>query len=770
MPITILPSVEGAELIAAPISNDPRTRKHFFTFLQKWRNWLCNQICRSQPGNKDLAHRGVDDLLALAFLVQFVRDQSPDAIQSLDQLPRRQEDFALGQLCTDLQNAAACPVLKTVFDPVRFASQCALPPAVIERAFWHPIIQASRRLVGPRLPITAFGDLHQWCLAFTPGEAPTVKRGARSETRRYDKGIHYTPAALVNYLTSRVLAQAFSGPSTDEALQRRILDPSCGCGVFLVAALRYIFSWVEKARPGDLGLQERLDILNRMIMGTDLDAQAVEWTKRALLLTAWEPRRGTVELAATVPDLSRNIIARDFLAPAIDSKNDGIDVILGGPPFVRLQQMLHSDPAAVDRYKRAFRTAQFGQFDLYILFIEKAIDLLAPNGFLAFSVSNTFLRSETGRVLRQLIGDECQVHDIIEFEDPKIYPDAVIQIALVLLQKSPARGPSRHVWIRGKGLLREKLAALAMQSSHASVEIRPLPPQIIRSDRWFFQSTEETNLLARIQAAGKPLSRLPIHIGQGIVTGADDVFLLRKVGAGSDGAILVEQRKTGRHCWIEAPILRPIIRNRDIHGYALPSLPTLCLVPYDKTGKLLDEETLRRDFPRAHEYLLSNKDQLIVGNRKRLEAWYALTATASLRRAASMKVIGGLIASGGDVTLVSGTDLCHGGVLSMAPDPAVIDPYYLLGVCNSSVFWAFVQHKMPTMGIGRHTIRLERLRHFPLVVAGPENRSLVQSIAAGAQRLLVDPLSPLQRKEIMAEVDRMARELYGLPEMRVGAA
>src|SRR5205823_5762139 len=103
--------------------------------------------------------------------------------------------------------------------------------------------------------------------------------------------------------------------------ERRILDPSCGCGVFLVAALRYIFAWLEKARQAtddqrELSLQDRLDILGRMIIGTDLDTQAVEWTKRGLLLTAWEGLGRDVgnadELPAAVPDLSGNIVARDF--------------------------------------------------------------------------------------------------------------------------------------------------------------------------------------------------------------------------------------------------------------------------------------------------------------------------------------------------------------------------------------------------------------------------------------------------------------------------
>ena len=106
----------------------------------------------------------------------------------------------------------------------------------------------------------------------------------------------------------------------------------------------------------------------------------------------------------------------------------------------------------------------------------------------------------------------------------------------------------------------------------------------------------------------------------------------------------------------------------------------------------------------------------------------------------------------------------------MTPDAKVIDPLYLLAVCNSSVFWAFVQHKMPTMGIGRHTIRLERLRQFPLVVPCAANQPLVRAIAGAARSLLGELLSPLRRKEIVADIDRMVCELYGLHENRLGAA
>ncbi len=41
----------------------------------------------------------------------------------------------------------------------------------------------------------------------------------------------------------------------------------------------------------------------------------------------------------------------------------------------------------VSRYRRMFRTARAGQFDMYMLFVEKAIRHLKPGGLLGFSMT-----------------------------------------------------------------------------------------------------------------------------------------------------------------------------------------------------------------------------------------------------------------------------------------------------------------------------------------------------------------------------------------------
>jgi hypothetical protein len=313
------------------------------------------------------------------------------------------------------------------------------------------------------------------------------------------------------------------------------------------------------------------------------------------------------------------------------------------------------------------------------------------------------------------------------------------------------------VWVRGSGQLREKLAALAsgMNSANLQIEARPLAADACRHEQWSFQSASEAELLARLLSVGTPLGDLPVYIGQGVVTGADEVFLLRAVTRESAGEVLVEQRETGRQFLIESAMPRPIVRNRDVRGYTPPAPPTLCLVPYDASGRVLPESALRSDYPRTYHYLLSCRDRFEARRRGGPVPWYAFRAGNPYRFSQRPQVLSGLVTSGGDFTIKTDpTCLCHSGVLVLVPNKLLIDPFYLLGVCNSAVLWAFVRQRMPTMGEGRHTLRLERLREIRLDVFDPEHEPLREQIAALARRLLTDPLTKPERSALKADIDK----------------
>jgi hypothetical protein len=497
-------------------------------------------------------------------------------------------------LCVAEHERTSNLLIQAIFELLRFSPALEIPFDLTRLGFSDRISDAACKLLGSHWPLSLFSDFHQLCLAQAIGT--WQGKQVLQNTARYDKGAHYTPASIVDYLVHRSLFRALEDCDDDGGCRLEILDPSCGCGTFLIAALRYVLASTRLRQPGEgIGdlppLQKALDIIGTSLFGTDIDQYAVEWTRKLLLLSLWDAYRSRPDICSEtqglrIPDLSCNIACVDFLAPPSEASSelpapfqDGVDLVIGGPPFVRVQQLHKTQAAKIEEYRRRFETARSGQFDLYMLFVEQALHLLKKDGYLGFSVSNTFLRSASGASLRELIGKWAAVLEIVEFEDPKVYPDAATQIALLSLRKTRQPTRCRHVWIKGKANLRRNLEALCQDDPRQSpqLEIRHFPTNVCRSRNWTLRSLEEEEMLSQIQEDHLTLGDLPIQIRQGISTGADDVFLLRSMGQDSNGQQIVEQRKSGRRFRIEAAALRPLVRGRDIKGYARSKPRSVCL-------------------------------------------------------------------------------------------------------------------------------------------------------------------------------------------------
>jgi hypothetical protein len=263
---------------------------------------------------------------------------------------------------------------------------------------------------------------------------------------------------------------------------------------------------------------------------------------------------------------------------------------------------------------------------------------------------------------------------------------------------------------------------------------------------------------------------LPISIYQGLVTGADPVFLFRRGGSTEDGQTLVQGRDQGYAVFVESALLRSVVRNRDIKGYGRLSSRTVCLTTYDRSGRLLPESVLRDSHPLAYKYLLKHREALVRRRSIKPHEWYALRSPSCLTLPAGPRVLLKLICSGGDFTMdQEGRYLGHAGTLMLATDQRRVDPFYLLGVLNSQVFWFFVRQTMPTMGHGRHVLRRSTLRRFPLVVSEP-SRELRQQIADAVRGLLADSVTKAARFQVLEEIERQVAELYGTDPAELSAS
>jgi hypothetical protein len=754
-------------LLEQQISPPHRIIAEHLRYLQKWREylfWLWND---DNHKSTDI-QRSVDELIKSILLIEFIKQFDDLAIPTLEEILKCTGNLTPYNICKEIHEQVSCRFLKVIFDPDKLDGPNIKLPAVPELSRLSDISNSINVLYKARMPVTLLGDFHQLCMDIPIADITSY---SKSEYRR-SKGIYYTPAPLVDYLVCNVLEKAFHQKTPEQIKNMRMLDPSCGCGAFLIASLRYTLEWLKNKYYGGDGspnLQESLDLLGSMIHGIDLDCRAVKWTRRLLLLTV---RQSFINSRVTrsdvkrldIPNLEKNIICGDFLETTQNTftqQAKPFHIIIGGPPFVRVQEIYKSNPKRIGNYKKNFRTA-VGQFDLYMLFIENCIRFLADNGHIGMSVSNTFLRSENGRNLRKLISETCAVTEVTEFEDSKIYPGALVQIALLILQKAVAKSPVKYGFIKGKGGLRRKLNLIGKKNN--LVQLRELPVIACTSDSWVLRSENESKILVGIEKTGIPIRQLPIKVSFGASTGADSVFFLRKAGYLNSETVFAKSRFLDDVFTFESSILRPVLRGRCIKAYSRPITETLCIFPYDSEDRIIPEDVLQVEFPCTYKYLKLCQSKLYLRKMRHKQFWYAFRNEDISCATQTPKIISSVVNSGGTFTLDEDQHFfCNNSVLIIQPDTTLINPYFLLGVLNSCVLQKWAQHRMPTLGSGWQSYRVSIIRKFPIPMDIVNNNPEVASqISDYVYALLHTRFGTKDCQEILSLIDEEVCKLYGL--------
>ena len=275
-------------------------------------------------------------------------------------------------------------------------------------------------------------------LEYREGELENRETIAKLSKRKRD-GVYYTPESVVNYLVEQSLEAWFADtkascgyPRPDEGTPTataaavyvdrlksiRIVDPACGSGAFLISALRRILAEriaaardVDRARGGAVSAIDEApliaEILRDNIYGVDINPASVEIAKLALWLHSARAAVPLSSLERTIR-IGNSLVGDDFWAgrqrtadaeervrsfdwraafPEIwpDGHEGGFDIVLGNPPYVKLQNLMKVDPdvaayLAATRGDNTYASTQTGNFDLYLPFIEKGLRLLRLAG------------------------------------------------------------------------------------------------------------------------------------------------------------------------------------------------------------------------------------------------------------------------------------------------------------------------------------------------------------------------------------------------------
>ena len=122
------------------------------------------------------------------------------------------------------------------------------------------------------------------------------------------------------------------------------------------------------------------------------------------------------------------------------------------------------------------------------------------------------------------------------------------------------------------------------------------------------------------------------------------------------------------------------------------------------------------------------------------------------------------ITSGRSFSLIDDSQLfAHSSVVVLTGRSGMLDPYYLLGIVNSKVFTRYVSLTMPKTNVGRYSLRLSRLRRFP--IPDPTSGTVQeasQAISSHVRDLVQQSLRRPPSRELLTSIDRQVVDLYGV--------
>ena len=272
----------------------------------------------------------------------------------------------------------------------------------------------------------------------------------KSRKKRKEQGIYYTPKYIVDYIVTNALGPVLDKCKSINDLQKiKILDPACGSGSFLVAAMNFLIKKYEEfgAKPdGYLKIQ----ILQQNIYGVDLDQQAVELARLNLLLNTFDSQTKLPNLGGNIKNGNSLISGTDEELEKYFGKNyrdknpfnwqeefsdvfkqGGFDCIIGNPPYVRVDSLDEEDKRF---WKNYFITSE-GKYDLYYLFIERSIKLLKDSGQLGFIIPNKFCVADSGKKLRIFILESSDIREFFSVSKIDIFKEASNYPVILCLRK-----------------------------------------------------------------------------------------------------------------------------------------------------------------------------------------------------------------------------------------------------------------------------------------------------------------------------------------------
>ena len=302
-----------------------------------------------------------------------------------------------------------------------------------------------------------------------------------------------------------------------------------------------------------------------------------------------------------------------------------------------------------------------------------------------------------------------------------------------------------------------------------------VPVGSLGSDEWHFAVGPSARLIQRLAAHPATLASIADRIFQGLITGADPVFLLKPAGRGR-----YRSEALDAEVQLEPDLLHPLCKGSvDIRRYAFDDPERLILFPYtvaDGNAQLIGKDDFRRRYPKTWEYLQANRSALESRERGKWkhDRWYAFGRSQNLAQMQQPKVLTPSIARSASFVLDaegeyyfvgSGGGGGGGYGITLRPDLG-LDLRFVLGLLNSRLLDFYLKAISSPFSGGYYAYNRQYIERLPIAGLDDEKaQSAISKLAERAmalRRALASARSPHEQTATDRQIDAVDREIDGI--------
>lgn len=225
------------------------------------------------------------------------------------------------------------------------------------------------------------------------------------ETRRR-LGIHSTPPYIADFILSEIPFEEIPRE------QWRVIDPTCGHGIFLIAAMRRMRTLMDPSWSGP----QRHQFLVERLTGIDIEAFAIEVARMCLILADFpEPNGWQLKQADA------------FAEGVIEREAKIAKILVGNPPFERLEGAERETPKPA-------------------ILLDRVLPTMEPGSFLGIVLPKSFLNGADYKRQRQKLLSDWDIISVTSLPDRVFTHSGYETAAIVARRHDERKGASVAVY------------------------------------------------------------------------------------------------------------------------------------------------------------------------------------------------------------------------------------------------------------------------------------------------------------------------------------